>query len=52
VLQAIARDLRRQSGDRYRFLRADSGQTALAVLQQLHLRNESVALFLVDQRMP
>ncbi len=52
MLQAIARDLRRQSGDRYRVLRADSRQTALAVLQQLQLRNESVALFLVDQRMP
>lgn len=26
VLQAIARDLRRQYGDRYRIMRADSGQ--------------------------
>ncbi|MBD2022281.1 FAD-dependent oxidoreductase [Leptolyngbya sp. FACHB-36] len=52
VLQAIARDLRRQYGDRFRITRADSGATALNVLQQLKLRNETVALFLVDQRMP
>lgn len=52
VLQAIARDLRRQYGDRYRIMRADSGQTALDMVQQLTLRNDTVALFLVDQRMP
>jgi thioredoxin reductase (NADPH) len=33
-------------------LRADSGATALEALKQLKLRNEPVALFLVDQRMP
>lgn len=52
VLQAIARDLRQQYGDRFRILRADSGQTALEMVQQLKLRNETIALFLVDQRMP
>jgi len=52
VLQAIARDLRQQYGDRYRVMRADSGQTALEILRQLTLRNDTVALFLVDQRMP
>jgi thioredoxin reductase (NADPH) len=52
VLQAIARDLRQQYGDRFRIIRADSGKAALDALQQLKLRNESVALFLVDQRMP
>ncbi|MGB0561875.1 MAG: response regulator, partial [Spirulinaceae cyanobacterium] len=52
VLQAIARDLRRQYGDRHRIMRADSGQAALEILQQLTLRQETVALFLVDQRMP
>lgn len=52
VLQAIARDLRRQYGDRCRIVRADSGQAALEVVQQLKLRNDTVALFLVDQRMP
>ncbi|MEM6716460.1 MAG: response regulator, partial [Cyanobacteria bacterium P01_C01_bin.147] len=52
VLQAIARDLRRQYGDRYRIMRADSGAAALEIVQQLTLRNDTVALFLVDQRMP
>lgn len=52
VLQAIARDLRKQYGDRYRVMRANSGQVALETVQQLTLRNDTVALFLVDQRMP
>ena len=52
VLQAIARDLRSQYGSRFRIVRADSGQSAIAAVEQLKLRNESVALFLVDQRMP
>lgn len=52
VLQAVARDLRHQYGDRFRIIRADSGAAALEALQQLKLRNEPVALFLVDQRMP
>ena len=52
VLQAVARDLRKQYGDRFRIVRADSGETALDALHQLKLRNETVATFLVDQRMP
>src|SRR3954465_6999602 len=52
VLRAVERDLRRQYGDRYRVISADSGASALEATQQLKLRNESVALFLVDQRMP
>lgn len=52
VLQAVARDLRRAYGDRFRVIRADSGASALEVSQQLKLRNEPVALFLVDQKMP
>ncbi|MGK7935788.1 MAG: FAD-dependent oxidoreductase [Xenococcaceae cyanobacterium] len=52
VLQAVARDLRRQYGDRFRITRADSGQSALDAVQKLKLRNDTVALFLVDQRMP
>ena len=52
VLSAVARDLRRGYGKQYRVLRADSGITALESLRQLKLRNEPVALFLVDQRMP
>ena len=52
VLQAVARDLRRQYGDRFRIVRANSGESALEALQQLKLRNETVALLLTDQRMP
>jgi thioredoxin reductase (NADPH) len=52
VLRAVERDLRRQYGNRYRVMAADSGDSALAAVEQLKLRNEPVALFLVDQRMP
>ena len=49
VLRAVERDLRRKYGQEYRVLRADSGANALDACKQ---RNEAVALFLVDQRMP
>ena len=52
VLRAIERDLRRNFGQDYRVVRAESGQTALDALKQLMLRNEPVALILSDQRMP
>jgi thioredoxin reductase (NADPH) len=52
VLQAIARDLRQQYGAQFRIIRADSGESGIETVQQLKLRNEPVALFLVDQRMP
>ena len=52
VLQAIARDLRRKYGNEFRIIRADSGAAAVEVVQQLKLRGDTVALFLVDQRMP
>lgn len=52
VLQAIELDLRKEYGERFRVVRSNSPKTALEVLQKLKLRNESAALFLVDQRMP
>jgi thioredoxin reductase (NADPH) len=52
VLRAVERDLRRQYGNRYRVMAADSGAGALESVKQLKLRNDPVALFLVDQRMP
>ncbi len=52
VLRAIDRDLRSQYADRFRIMRADSGQAALDTLKQLKVRNEAVALLLADQRMP
>ena len=52
VLQSISRDLRQQYGDRFRIVRVDSGKSALEVTEKLKLRGDTVALFLVDQRMP
>ena len=52
VLNAVERDLRKKYGRDYRILKAESGAAALGALEQLQRRNEAVALFLVDQRMP
>lgn len=52
VLSAVERDLRARYGQSYRILPIDSGKAALDYLQKLEQRNETVALFLVDQRMP
>src|SRR5215212_7987159 len=52
VLNSIERDLRARYGQDYRILPIDSGQAALDYLPRLEQRNETVALFLVDQRMP
>ena len=52
VLAAVARDLRRGFGERFRILRADSGATALEVLRELRTRGEQVAMLIADQRMP
>src|SRR3954465_4184804 len=52
VLAAVARDLRRQFGERYRVLRATSGEEALEVVRELVARGDQVALLIADQRMP
>jgi thioredoxin reductase (NADPH) len=52
VSRAIERDLRRRYAERFRVLRAESGDQALDVLKRLKLRDERVALILADQRMP
>ena len=52
VLRAIERDLRSQYGADYRVIGSDSPTEALALLNQLRLRNDGVALLLADQRMP
>jgi thioredoxin reductase (NADPH) len=52
VLRAVERDLRRRYAEHYRVLRADSGAAALEALKGLKKRGDSVALLLVDQRMP
>src|ERR1700691_482305 len=52
VLGAIERDLRTKYGAEFRVIGSDSPEAALALLKQLKLRNDSVALLLADQRMP
>ena len=52
VLNSVERDLRTHYGQEYRILPIDSGKAALDYLKKLQQRNETVALFLVDQRMP
>lgn len=52
VVAAIERDLRQRYGKRFSVLKRESGQNALRLLKQLKVRNEIVALLLVDQRMP
>jgi thioredoxin reductase (NADPH) len=52
VLAAVTRDLLERYGKRWRVLHASSGEAALEELARLKLRNSTVALLLVDQRMP
>ncbi|HEV2775748.1 MAG TPA: FAD-dependent oxidoreductase [Solirubrobacteraceae bacterium] len=52
VLAAVARDLRRGFGERFRILRATSGPEALDLLRQLLARGDQVAMLIADQRMP
>lgn len=52
VLNAVERDLRAHYGADYRIIPINSGSAALDYLKKLKQRNETVALFLVDQRMP
>lgn len=52
VLAAIGRDLRSQYGQHYRIVRASSGTEGLTALDEMRARGDTVALFLVDQRMP
>jgi thioredoxin reductase (NADPH) len=52
VLNSIERDLRAHYGQDYRILPINEGRAALDYLKKLEQRNETVALFLVDQRMP
>ena len=52
VSRAVARDVRRKYGDRYRVVRAGSGEEALTALREIKLRGEQVAIMLADYRMP
>jgi CheY-like chemotaxis protein len=52
VLAAVTRDLRREFGERYRLVRANSGAEGLELLGELRTRGDQVALIISDQRMP
>ncbi|MBC8151393.1 MAG: response regulator, partial [Bacteroidetes bacterium] len=52
VLDAIKRDLRSQYRKEYRIMTSSSAQEILNALPELKRKNEEVALFLSDQRMP
>ena len=52
VLNSVERDLRARYGGDYRILSINQPQAALEYLKKMEQRNETVALFLVDQRMP
>ena len=52
VLRAIQRDVRSKYREDYKILAADSAVEALEAVKELKLKNESVALFISDQRMP
>ena len=52
VLNAVERDLRQHYRGEYRIVKAGSGAQALEAVQGLKKRNDPLALFLADQRMP
>lgn len=52
VRNAVERDLRRHFRKDYRIVKSGSGPEALETAQRLKRRNDTIALFLVDQRMP
>src|SRR5438046_10181699 len=52
VLQGIKRDIRNKYRDEYKVAATESAIEALEVIKELKLKNEAVALFITDQRMP
>jgi len=52
VLAAVERDLRAHYKGEYRLVKANGAEQAIEVAEQLAARGASVALFLVDERMP
>ena len=52
VSNAIERDLRAQYGKDYKIIKTNSGREALETATQLKKRDDQIALFLTDQRMP
>lgn len=52
VLRAIQRDVKNKYRDDYRVVVTDSANEALELIKDFKLKNETVALFISDQRMP
>ena len=52
VLHSILRDVRNKYREEYRVTATESAIQALELIQDLHNKNETVALFISDQRMP
>jgi thioredoxin reductase (NADPH) len=52
VLRSLKRDLRSQYKDEYRIISTISATEALAAVEELKKKGETIALFLSDQRMP
>ncbi|MCU7552702.1 FAD-dependent oxidoreductase [Chitinophagaceae bacterium LB-8] len=52
VLRAIQRDIRNEYRNEYKVAATESAIEALEVIKELKLKNEMVALFISDQRMP
>ncbi|HEY9166070.1 MAG TPA: FAD-dependent oxidoreductase [Candidatus Kryptonia bacterium] len=52
VLHAIQRDIRNEYRDEYRIAATESAIEALELIKDLRLKNDTVALFICDQRMP
>ena len=52
VLRAIQRDIRNKFREDYKILATESANEALEAIKELKLKNEAVALFISDQRMP
>ncbi len=52
VLRAIQRDVRNKFREDYKIIATESANEALEAVKELKLKNETVALFISDQRMP
>lgn len=52
VLRAIQRDIRNEFREDYKVVATESAPEALELVKELKLKNEAVALFISDQRMP
>src|SRR3954468_5483725 len=52
VLRVIQRNMRNEYRDEYKIAATESAIEALEVIKELKLKNEVVALFISDQRMP